>query len=100
MIRRNAISVALALLQLLASANAFAPSKTRSVVAQPRRHSGVVFLPQQQQQHSTASTTALPMALPAVAGFGAIAGAVSGGLFAGGLHAIAGTVRDGDTVTN
>jgi hypothetical protein len=79
------ISLMMAL--LVASSNAFAP-RQQIITTSPRPvlgHSSNLFSPR--TPNDVASKTALQMSV----GLGAIAATVSGGLFAGGLHALSGT---------
>ena len=88
----------LAVLLLVASfpsSTAFAPSlKAKSFVAvaptklKQLHHAPTVTTPTAKSRSSQSSTTSLQMAPVGIAAF---AGAMSGGLFAGSLHAIAGT---------
>jgi hypothetical protein len=96
--RRNlsiyAVVVLLATTTLWEGAHAFAPRQPAmlrpTTTTTPSWKSPAP--PQQQLQHATRGTSSTALALgPSGFGLAAITGAISGGFFAGSLHAIAGT---------
>lgn len=95
MLSRQSFLLALLLLACCSSSIAFAPSlqaKKHKILASPSIEFRRQHLALQQPSNIRApSSTSLQMSGAPMVTVAAVAGALSGGLFAGGLHAIAGT---------
>ena len=84
------VLLAVGVLLLAASTDGFAPSLNSKRLATKAPTRSASFLPPIQKSQRTSSSSSLQMVSPGVA-VAALTGAITGGLFAGSLHAISGT---------
>jgi hypothetical protein len=100
MTRQQTLSfTALVFTVLLAGANAFVPANYRNPslgqkkIGFPGNQFALKqhYAPTISTERQSTSSTSLQMVVPTGTAFAAISGAITGGLFAGGLHAVAGT---------